>query len=69
MRSAMSSLNPELDRMSLEVLSLALISMIVVGSVARRRSLGWGVGVGFLVAVVLWCVILYVEFRFLARWA
>jgi hypothetical protein len=61
--------DPELTRMTLEVLGIMLISSIVGGVISRRRSLAWGVGVGFLVASVLWLVVLYIELTVYARWS
>ena len=61
--------DPELNRMTAEVLGLAMVSVIVAGLVSRRRSLIWGVVAGFLVAVVLWLVVLLIEFSLYARWS
>lgn len=61
--------DPELTRMTFEVLGLSLISVIVGGVAARRRTLAWGVGAGFLAAVVLWQIVLYTELAVFARWS
>lgn len=61
--------DPELNRLTLEVLGLALISLTVASVISRRRSLSAGVLLGFLVALILWMAVLFVEFRFFYRFA
>ena len=63
------NIDPELLRITLEILGLSLIVAFVASTVARRSTLLGGVLAGSLISVILWVVVVFIELRWFARWA
>ncbi len=61
-------IEPELARMTIEIIALGVISTTVASYVSRRQSPFRGVVFGSLTAAFLWMVILIIEIGFFARW-
>ena len=61
-------MDPELTRMTLEIVALAIITSTVAALIGKRRSVRAGVVAGTVTAMLCWVLILFVELGLFGRW-